>query len=103
MITHEHHHHHLTPLGPDTRIPITTVDHVTYFARSLSTLAAKSMHFPDWIAPFHADAAGCCLRLNHVAGKGCKKSDCTFHHACMMCGRTGHGAFEKGASDGPKL
>eukprot|EP00038_Savillea_parva_P001059 m.101017 g.101017 ORF g.101017 m.101017 type:complete len:816 (-) comp10372_c0_seq3:1304-3751(-) len=54
----------------------------------------KSMNFPEWLAPFHADAMGCCLRLNHMKGLGCSKDACNFKHTCILCnGR--HGAFAK--------
>ena len=63
----------------------------------LQTWATNKMCYTadehEWLIPFFRRHTSICLRLNHVAGKGCANDRCTYDHICVLCGEEGHGLF----------
>lgn len=47
-----------------------------------------------WIIPFFLQQQSACMRLNHIAGKGCAGT-CKYNHTCLLCGSSSHGMFMK--------
>ena len=60
----------------------------------------NKIRYDMWVAPFFwAAPPRICTRLNHCAGFGCSKSDCTYIHQCMLCKSSEHGAFQRDEED----
>lgn len=60
------------------------------------------MKYPEWFAVYYEarvtakqknNKSSCCTRYNHLKGRGCHVEQCTYMHACIVCGSSDHGAF----------